>query len=121
MEVGELVGQGVDVFRTQLPLSQAAIEQSGLRELDHLDGKLDAFFALARLLYAGDARTIRRAKDRHDGKIKLGRKPAVEPQLVLAGDAALVEPTVIKKGKLDGLFDLVGIVSGQQHVRSVSF
>ena len=102
VEFGQLPGQQIDVWRTQLAAHQHPVEPRLLGELDHLDRVFDDLAA------AGEHGRCRRTDDGNDFQVKRRRQPPVQAQFLFTEKAALFEGAEIEETQVDRLLDLVG-------------
>ena len=110
VESGDLTGKIGQQFGRQFPLFLQAIEKLVLAELPHLDGVFES------LALAAKDRSFRCPGDGHHLQIQVFREPPVESQLLLAEMFSAIESGEVQEAEIHGLLDLVGVVTGQDHL-----
>ena len=113
MESGHYIGDLIGVCAGQLAAVEHALEHPGLVELSHSDRVLDG------LSITADARVCGLPGDGNNIQVQLGREAPVQPQLLLAAEAALLERREIQKAEIQRLLELIRVLAGQEHVRDV--
>ena len=109
VERGDLGREVVHERRRQLPARCDAIEESVLRELVHLHRVVD------RASLAPEPGLGFGAGHRHDLEIEIGRRPAVQAELLLACPLARFERAEVEEPERNWLFQLVRVLPGQEH------
>ena len=104
-QCGGKVGQ---MFWAQVSTLAHAVEPAIFVEAAHAHRVFD------RLAVVAPSRIIRRADDGHHVQVDVGRKAAVQAQLVLAANVPEFERAEVQKRQLQGLLDLVGEFARQQ-------
>jgi len=59
---------------------------------------------------------FRRPGDRHHLQIQFFRQASIEPELLLAEMLSAIEGGEVQEAEIHGLLDLVGVVTGQDHL-----
>ncbi len=110
MEGRDLTGQVREWFGRQLSLFLQAIEEMLLAELTHLDGVFEGFS-----LPTEDG-VVGRAGDGYHLQIQFVGQSPIEPELLLAEMLSAIEGGEVQEAEIHGLLDLVGVVTGQDHL-----
>ncbi|MCY1425001.1 hypothetical protein D9M71_407790 [compost metagenome] len=115
VEIGDLLGQGVDMRRAQLAAGLDVAEQAGLGELAALQQVFDGRAVAAQ--HGG----FFTAGDRQDFQVQAFGEALVEAQLFLAEMLARFQAGEVEEAEVHRLLDLVGIAAGEQDPGDVGF
>jgi hypothetical protein len=109
MEVGEVLGDLVDVVGGEFAAIGDLIQPRAVRELAHAHRIIDDGTV------AVEAGIVDAAGDAHHRLVEFRREPAVQAQFLVAVETPLLQCAEIQEAEIDRLLDLVGIGACQHH------
>jgi hypothetical protein len=113
MKASDQACQLVDALGRQPAFAQQPVEFQRAIEAPH------AHRVLEHGPIAADLRLVRGAGHGHDIEVEFRREPAIQPHLLFARRAPPGERREVEKSEVEGLFQLVGIVAGEDDPRDV--